>query len=465
MASFIILFLTGSPVLAQYVVPLPSMTALTGLQTATATCTPTSCVTSTSVASATTTMEINSNGDLFYLFLPFIGQAEDTPTPTASLTPTITPSPTPTLTPSPPAPPETLLFCDNMSASIFIPDNNTTGISNQISIADPRQIVHLSVYVDISHTWISDLTVILSNLSTGEDQTMIDRPGYPLTTYGCSNNNIISILDDRAEQPVEDQCYSYPAAISGAYRPNEDLHRFTGSAIAGPWRLRVVDSYVNDTGYLNGWCLEATIAETLPPPTPTPPPENLPSSATVTGMSGEDQQLPLDCESRSAVDWAAHFNVQIDELDFYYNLPHSDDPDSGFVGDVMGVWGQIPPDDYGVHAIPIAVLLNEYGLPAYPRRALDWDTVRAEIAGGDPVITWIIGGSYHSLVNGIPRFYTAASNGHHSVVAAYEHTVIVTGYTETQVTVLNGGSFVTLSLDQFLDSWSALWNMAILASP
>jgi hypothetical protein len=51
------------------------------------------------------------------------------------------------------------------------------------------------------------------------------------------------------------------------------------------------------------------------------------------------------------------------------------------------------------------------------------------------------------------------------VVAAYEHTVIVTAYTATQVTVLNGAEFVTLSLDQFLDSWSALWNMAVLANP
>jgi subtilisin-like proprotein convertase family protein len=351
-----------------------------------------------------------------------------------------------------------------MSSSIFIPDNNPTGISNQISISDPRQVVHLTAYVDISHTWVSDVTVLLTNLATGETQTLIDRPGYPQTAYGCDTNNIISILDDRAEQSVENQCYAYPAAISGAYQPNETLQRFIGLPIAGPWRLRVVDSYVNDTGYLNGWCLEATIAEVLPSPTPTPQPV-LPASASISGMSGANQQLPLDCESRSAVDWAAHYGVTIDELDFYYNLPHSDDPDAGFVGDVMGVWGQIPPNDYGVHAIPIATLLNEYGLPAYPRRALDWDVVRDEIAHGDPVIAWIIGGSNHSLVNGIPRYYTANSTGHHSVVAGYEHTVIVTGYTETQVTVLNGAYFVTLSLDQFLDSWSALWNMAVLANP
>jgi len=351
-----------------------------------------------------------------------------------------------------------------MSSALFIPDNNPTGVSNQFSIADPRQVVHLSAYVDISHSWVSDLTVWLTNLSTGETQALVDRPGFPATTYGCGNDNLTAILDDRAAQPVEDQCYLSPAAISGVYQPNETLQRFIGMPIAGPWRLRVVDQYVNDVGYLDGWCLEATIAEVQPTPTLTPP-LNPPSSASIFGMSGANQQLPLDCESRSAVDWAAHYGVHIDELDFYYNLPHSDDPDLGFVGDVMGVWGQIPPAAYGVHAIPIAALLNDYGLPAYPQRALSWDRLRAEIAGGDPVIAWIIGGYNHSLVNGIPIYYTAASNGHFSIVAAYEHTVIVTGYTESQVTVLNGAEFVTLSKDQFLDSWSALWNMAVLANP
>lgn len=389
------------------------------------------------------------------VFLPLVNRSAHTPTPT--------PSPSPTASPTP-APPETVLYCADLASPLYIPDNNSTGVSDTLSISDSRQVVQLTVYVDISHTWVSDLSVTLKHQGTGETQTVIDRPGYPALADGCSYNNIITLLDDRANQAVEDQCYAAPAAISGAYWPNETLQRFRGMSIAGPWQLRVVDSYVNDTGSLRDWCLEATIAQVLPDPTPTPAPV-LPASATVSGMSGANQQLPLDCESRSAVDWAAHYGVYINELEFYNNLPHSDDPDAGFVGDVNGDWGQIPPEDYGVHAIPIADLLNDYGVTAYARRAVDWDTVRAEIANGDPVIVWIVGGASYSLVNGMPIYYTAGSTGHASVVAAYEHTVIVTGYTSTTVTVLNGAYFVTLSLDQFLDSWSALWNMAVLANP
>jgi uncharacterized protein YvpB len=182
-------------------------------------------------------------------------------------------------------------------------------------------------------------------------------------------------------------------------------------------------------------------------------------------MSGRDQQLNLDCESRSAVDWAKHFGLNIDELDFLNHLPESDDPEVGFVGNPNGLWGRMPPDDYGVHAPPIADLLRDYGATASSYRSLQWDDLRAEIASGNPAIVWIIGGSSHNLANGIPHLYTAASTDNTTIVAPWEHTVILVGYTPTYVTVLNGSRFVDVSLNQFLDSWSVLQFMAVLARP
>ena len=103
------------------------------------------------------------------------------------------------------------------------------------------------------------------------------------------------------------------------------------------------------------------MSDTMPAPTPAPTPVSLPSSAYIDGMSGQDQFYKLDCESRSAVDWARHFGKNIDELDFLNHLPKSDDPETGFVGNPNGIWGNIPPNDYGVHAPPVANLLKEYG--------------------------------------------------------------------------------------------------------
>ncbi len=414
-----------------------------------------------------------------------------TPTPTFDASPTFVPSPTitpsptffpsasptpfptqrsylpnllhdfyiPTYTPTPS--PEPILYCDEMTTPIYIPDNNVIGINDDISISDPRLLVSVRIYLDISHSFVGDLKVTLTNLNTSQSVTVIDRPGS--VPYGCGNSNIVTILDDGAIQNADDQCASSPQAISGIYLPTQPLGKFIGISAYGTWRLNVSDQYINDTGYLNHWCLETKLSNTMPSPTPAPTPISLPSSAYIDGMTGEDQFYKLDCESRSAVDWAKHFGKNIDELEFLNNLPSSDDPETGFVGYPNGVWGNIPPNDYGVHASPIANLLKEYGLTASSFKSLSWDDLRSEIAADHPVIVWIIGDNFRNIVNGTPHLYTAVSTGNTTVVAPHEHTVVMVGYTPTNVTVLNGYRFFDIPIDQFLDSWSALDFMAVLS--
>ncbi len=204
------------------------------------------------------------------------------------------------------------------------------------------------------------------------------------------------------------------------------------------------------------------IVPTLETAAPLPPvaAAALPPSARVTGLVGRRQTLPLSCESRSAADWAAFFGVEIDEMAFMNALPLSDDPDRGFVGDVNGEWGNLPPAAYGVHAAPVARLLREYGLPAESRRYLEWDDVRAEVAAGRPVMVWVTG----HVEEGEGVVYTAG-DGRRTIVARYEHTVIVIGYDEDSVLVVDGANAYRRSLDRFLASWGALRNMAITASP
>jgi subtilisin-like proprotein convertase family protein/uncharacterized protein YvpB len=407
-----------------------------------------------------------------------------TPSPTYSLPPTFTPTETPTplltqfsylpylyrdhyiptYTPTPtPPPPETVLFCDDLSHPISIPDNNEIGVNDDISISDARFLVNVRLYLDISHSFVGDLEVTLTNLISGETITTIDRPGTQ--PFGCGNSNIVTILDDGAAQLADDKCASFPHAISGIYLPAESLSTFTGKSASGTWRLNISDHYDNDIGSLNHWCLETQLSATMPTPTPTPTPVTLPSSAYISGMSGQDQLFKLDCESRSAVDWSKYFGFTIDEVDFLNHLPLSDDPEVGFVGNPNGNWGNIPPNDYGVHPPPVAALLRGYGLTAKSFKSLSWDDLRAEIASGHPVILWIIGDDARNLVNGTPHFYTASSTGNTIVVAPYEHTVILLGYTPSNVTVINGARIMDVPLIQFLDSWSVLDFMAVLARP
>jgi len=186
--------------------------------------------------------------------------------------------------------------------------------------------------------------------------------------------------------------------------------------------------------------------------------DSIPDSAFISGVVGHPQSYSLSCEARSAVDWMAFWGVSLSESDFLSQLPRSDNPDRGFVGHANDVWGYIPPHSYGVHAEPVAALLREYGFEAQARRDLSWDDLRYEIAAGHPAIVWVIG----QMWTGIPRPYSD-SEGHNTIVASFEHTMILTGYDEAHVTVVDASTGLSLTFSQqaFLDSWSVLGNMAV----
>jgi uncharacterized protein YvpB len=195
----------------------------------------------------------------------------------------------------------------------------------------------------------------------------------------------------------------------------------------------------------------------IPPPTAAPASVEEPK-ARLLKITGHSQTLPLSCEARSAADWAGYFGVAIEELDFFDRLPVSDNPETGFVGNVRSWWGQIPPNAYGVHAEPVAALLREYGLNALAVRGWSADEVKMEIANDRPLIAWVTG----HVAPGKSVEYTT-TDGQTVAVAPYEHTVIVIGYTVDQVMVLDGRKRYWRSWKLFLESWAVLGNMAVAA--
>jgi uncharacterized protein YvpB len=193
-----------------------------------------------------------------------------------------------------------------------------------------------------------------------------------------------------------------------------------------------------------------------PTPTPTITP-TLPSQAKIKGIKGYSQSMPLSCESRSAVDWARYFGKSINEYKFFNGLPVHSNPDKGFVGSVYGSWGQIPPNPYGVHSVPIAHRLREFGLNAKAVRHMTWEELKTELAEGKPVIVWVVG----HVARGTPVPYTAAG-GAVTTVARFEHTVIAIGYTENKITVLDGSRVYTRHKGEFMKSWGVLENQAVI---
>ena len=177
----------------------------------------------------------------------------------------------------------------------------------------------------------------------------------------------------------------------------------------------------------------------------------------IENVYGHRQFFSIGCEAAAAVDWARFFGVEIIEYNFQFELPVSDNPDLGFVGDVRGPWGQAPPYAYGVHAGPIADALRNYGLNAIAVKGFTLEKLKKQISNDKPVIVWVIG----NVVGGVPTEYTD-SEGNTIIVAAYEHVVIVTGYDKDAIRYLNNGKVYETPVDNFLNSWGVLGNMAVV---
>jgi hypothetical protein len=122
-------------------------------------------------------------------------------------------------------------------------------------VTDTGQIADLDVALQVTHTWVGDLSFALTNESTGTSVSLVNRPGEPvLGQFGCNTDNIDVTLDDEGTAPVEDACAVSPA-ISGRLTPDEPLIAFDGEELAGTWRLDVIDAAAQDTGTLDRWCL------------------------------------------------------------------------------------------------------------------------------------------------------------------------------------------------------------------
>lgn len=152
------------------------------------------------------------------------------------------------------------------SPNLAIPDGDRLGTTDEIVVSETITLADLDVFLDVSHTWVGDLTFSLSHLDTGTTITLVDRPGVPASTYGCYADDMAVILDDEAGVWVEDLCNVTGTAVSGAVRPVNALSSFDNELLSGTWRLTAIDNIPNDAGTLNEWCLRPTSIPDNPAP-------------------------------------------------------------------------------------------------------------------------------------------------------------------------------------------------------
>lgn len=160
------------------------------------------------------------------------------------------------------------IICDttfSFAPALAIPDNIATGATNSQTVAGaPGTTLGADVNLTqicfaIRHTWVGDLTVILT-APNGTQVTLMSRPGVPTTTVGCSGDSVNACVILGVGNEMEGVCGAPPAlAIAGSFNAADgtDLNAINvaGGSPNGSWSLFVRDSAGLDTGTLDNWSL------------------------------------------------------------------------------------------------------------------------------------------------------------------------------------------------------------------
>jgi len=131
-------------------------------------------------------------------------------------------------------------------------DDGTT--TSMLGVAADVTLTDVNVLVNIDHTFVGDLKLTVRS-PLGTEVVLLDRPGVPASTFGCSNNNMDVTFDDAAGFDPGNHCPGTDPWYSGDAAPVQPLSAFNGESSAGTWSLKVLDSAGADTGTLVDWQL------------------------------------------------------------------------------------------------------------------------------------------------------------------------------------------------------------------
>lgn len=149
--------------------------------------------------------------------------------------------------------------CDPIVNSTNVPltisASGTPTINSTLTIPtnENQTIDKITVTLNITHTWISDLTV-----------TLISPTGTQVQLFSgqCGNaDNAIATFDDNG---ITLTCQGTTPAITGTLIPAQSLSTLIGENTQGAWTLRVFDAFNQDGGTLNSWGITICTIEDTP---------------------------------------------------------------------------------------------------------------------------------------------------------------------------------------------------------
>lgn len=122
-------------------------------------------------------------------------------------------------------------------------------VTSSLTIAQSAPIQSISVSLNMSHTWIGDIT---ASITSPQGITV------QLFSQECNDlDGVNATFDDNGTVLV---CGDNPA-LSGLLLPDEPLSAFNGQSPQGVWTLTVSDSVNQDGGAVNAWSLDICSVE------------------------------------------------------------------------------------------------------------------------------------------------------------------------------------------------------------
>lgn len=125
-------------------------------------------------------------------------------------------------------------------------------ITSTLNVASGVVITDLNVNLNITHTYIQDLTIRLTS-PLGTIVNLLVEP--------CGDNDNMNVtIDDSGSAVI---CGTGNPSLSGVVVPSQALSTFNGQNSTGTWTLTVVDGYSGDGGTLNSWGLNFCTTQPL----------------------------------------------------------------------------------------------------------------------------------------------------------------------------------------------------------
>ena len=139
----------------------------------------------------------------------------------------------------------------------MIPDGNQPGIDSTLTvpanICGGQPVTAVRVRVDLTHSWVGDLTVAVKNPANATAVLIDQLGGAP--AISCQGDDLVATFQDGGATP---SCVTTAVpSVGGTLAPSGTLAGLAASA-TGLWTLTVTDHMHGNNGLINDWAVDVT---------------------------------------------------------------------------------------------------------------------------------------------------------------------------------------------------------------